>query len=160
MTLVLNSENFSQSATSMSKINNSLTRNFAYKLTDKKATSNFLKAASKDPIEVDEKQKCTMLIFSVGAYSRAVFPLLHEWKSSKDEFQSGNLLIKQLNFAPGYDESGKNVDSVVSFNVNGRKVTVSCFNTTQKIKVEGPLYKEFVQQYLVQYFNQKMRPKK
>ena len=52
---------------SMTKVRNSLIRNFSYKLTDKKATNNFLKAASREPIEIEEKQRCTVLTFSVGS---------------------------------------------------------------------------------------------
>ena len=65
----------------LSKISSSLTRNFSYKLSDKKATTNLVKAASKEPIQLDEKQKCTLLLLSVGSYVKTVFPLLNEWKT-------------------------------------------------------------------------------
>ena len=67
-----------QAALPRTKLSNSLTRDFAYRLTDKKATSNLLKGASKEPFEVDEKQKCSILIFSVGAFKMSVFTTINE----------------------------------------------------------------------------------
>ena len=130
-------ENSVRPTNTMSKLKHSLARNFAYTLTDKKATSNFLKSASKDPLEVDVKQRCIVFTFSVGAYARCVLPQLKRWETDRTNFRSGNLEIETLSFTPGLDKSGKHIDSVVAFSVNGKKVTVSCFNTTQRIKIEG-----------------------
>ena len=88
----------------MSKINNSLTRNFAYKLSDKKATSNLLKAASREPLEFDEKQRCTVLLFSVGSYMKVAFPTLNEWKMmSDDSHLFGKFSVKVNKIVPGFD---------------------------------------------------------
>ena len=116
----------------LTKISSSLERNFAYKLSDKKAASNFLKAAALEPLQVDEKQKCSVLVFSLGAYLKSVFPLINEWKGINEEFRIGTLTIKVNKIVPGYDENKKQVDTVVYFLVNGRKVNVTCFNTTTK----------------------------
>ena len=134
----------------------SLSRNFAYKLTDKKATANFLKAASREAFEIDDKQRCSVLIFSVGAYMKCVFPVLKEWHGMKDEFQSGKLLLKITKIVPSFDETGKNVENIFTFLVNGKKVTVTSFNTTQKIKVEGQGYTELIEMYLRQLFTNKI----
>ena len=67
--------------TTSTKLKNSLTRNFPRRLTDKKATSNFLKSASKDPLQIDQKQKCIMFNLSIGAYAKCLLPLMKHWES-------------------------------------------------------------------------------
>ena len=44
------------------------------------------------------------------------------------------------------------MDTVVTFKVNGQKIVSTCYNTTQKIKVEGKGYLEFVDKYLKNLF--------
>ena len=46
----------------------SLERNFDFKLTDKKAKSNIIKAANRCHFEVEAKQKSKNLKFSAGSY--------------------------------------------------------------------------------------------
>ena len=138
-------------------LTNSLTRNFGYRLTDKKATANFLKAASKEAFELDEKQKCIILVFSVGAYMKCVLPVIKEWQHRSEEFTSGKLQIKVINILPSFDESGKNVETIFTFLVNSQKVTVTCFNTTQKMKVEGNGYTDLVHEYIEKLFLEKIK---
>ena len=52
----------------VTRISSSLSRNFGYKLSDKKAKSNLLKGAAREPFEVDEKQKCIMFLFKTVYY--------------------------------------------------------------------------------------------
>ena len=115
----------------MTKISNSLTRNFAYTLSDKKAITNLLKSASREALEVDEKQKCVNYNLSVGAYMHVVFPLLQEWKNSKASPNAGTLLVKEI--ISGFDDQKRHVDTVVHFTYNGLKATVTAYNTTQKL---------------------------
>ena len=137
---------------SMTKVRNSLIRNFSYKLMDKKATNNFLKAASREPIEIEEKQRCTVLTFSVDAYAKCVLPVLKYWEGETNPILFETMTINPLSFSPGYDDTGKHVDTVIAFSVKGKKVTVSCFNTTQKIKIEGTGYNELTNNYLIKLF--------
>ena len=139
-------------AVKMTRVRNSLTRHFSYKLTDKKATANFIKSASKEPLEIDQKQKCTIFTFSIGAYVKCVFPLLKSLEGETIKSINNTIDIRPLKFLPGCDEMGKQIDLVASFLVNSKKVTLSCFHTTQKIKVEGNNYNEFVNKYLRKQF--------
>ena len=125
----------------MTKICNSLTRNFAYELSDKKASKNLLKAASKDPFAVIEHQKCTVFELSVGAYMEVVFPLLSQWKGNK--FTEASISVESL--TPGLDDKGKHIDTLINLKFNGESVTLCCYNTTQKIKIEGKGYLKFSQ---------------
>ena len=70
-------------------------KTFQFKLTEKTATKNLLKSASRIPIECDEKQLCTMVKFSAGAYIQAVKPTILFWKSQLGKrFNYGKFDIK------------------------------------------------------------------
>ena len=136
----------------VTRISNSLSRNFGYKLSDKKAKSNFLKAAARESLEIDEKQKCTMFLFSVGSYMESVIPSAIQWKNGSQEFRIDDLFIKIESIMPGYDKNGKHVETIITFSVNDQKVVVVCYNTTQKVKVEGNGYIEFCEKYIKKLF--------
>ena len=123
----------------MTKICSSLSRNFGYALTDKKASKNLLKSAGKDPMEVIERQKCLIIELSVGAYKEVVFPMLNHWKSGVSENEN----ITVDNLTPGYDDKRNHIDTLIQLTFNGESVTICCYNTTQRIKVEGKGYVEF-----------------
>ena len=44
---------------------------------------------------------------------------------------------------PSYDENLKHVETIVKLNVNNSKITVTFYNTTQRVKVEGRGYVVF-----------------
>ena len=140
------------SPSSNTQISYSLNRNFGYKLSDKKAKSNLLDSAAREPFEIFERQQCSMLFFSVGSYLEAVFPSVLDWKNGDRNFETQNLTINIIDVLPGYDKDGKHIDTVVTFKVNGQKIVTTCYNTTQKIKVEGKGYLEFVDKYLKTLF--------
>ena len=52
--------------TSKKDMNKSLAQYFAYELSDKKAKANLVKNAAREAFVIDEKQKCSMLLFSVA----------------------------------------------------------------------------------------------
>ena len=62
-----------------SDISGSLGKHFAYELTDKKAKSNLIKSANREPIEIEEMQKCIMINLSTGAFLEIVIPAVAEW---------------------------------------------------------------------------------
>ena len=59
-------------------VTQSLERIFNYKLSDKKAKSNFLRSAAREALEIDEKEVCTMLNLSVGSYHEVIIPFMTE----------------------------------------------------------------------------------
>ena len=67
-----------ETITPNNRISSSLERHFAYKLSDKKATTNLLKSAAREPIEIVERQKCNIIVLNVGSYIETVLPLLVE----------------------------------------------------------------------------------
>ena len=52
----------------------SLGRHFSYELSDRKAQNNLIEGASREALEVEEKQICTVMTFSVGAFAEVVIP--------------------------------------------------------------------------------------
>ena len=133
-------------------INFSLGRNFGYELSNKKAKTNLLKGAEREPFVIDEKQKCSMLLFSVGAYLQAIMPTVSEWNNGVKDLKNEYLEIRIEEVLPGYDDHGKHVDTLVTFKVDGSKIIATCYNTTQKIKVEGSGYRNFVEKHLKPFF--------
>ena len=133
------------------KICNSLSRNFAYTLSDKKATTNLLKAAEREPIDVEEKQKCILYNLSVGAYVEIIVPFLKELNAGK--ISEGGLFVDSV--TPGHDEKGRHIDTVVQFTLNGLKTTVCFYNTTQRVKLEGKGYLNF-STYLSEFLRKKV----
>ena len=49
-------------------------RNFTFNLTEKTAKSNLLKAANRNDLEIESKQKCMILNFNAGAYLLTAMP--------------------------------------------------------------------------------------
>ena len=139
---MIETESNAYALTSATRISNSLSRNFAYTLSDKKATTNLLKAAAREPLETLEKQKCMVYDLSVGAYMKVVFPLLNDWNNNKRLSDTYDVTVKSS--VPGFDDKKRHVDTVIQFTINGLTTTLSAFNTTQRLKVEGKGYLEFV----------------
>lgn len=110
---------------------------------DKKAKSNLIKGASREAFETEEMQKCTMMIFSVGAYHEIIIPNVADWRIG-----SKFLNVDVENVIPGYDDNNKHMQTIIKFLFNKNMITVTCFNSTQKIKVEGRGYLEFVRTFL------------
>ena len=138
-------------------VSDSLSQHFGYELSDKKAKSNFLKGANREALEIQERQKCVMIDLSTGAYLELTVPAVDEWgkiEGVKITFDDQNILVEEVN--PGYDENMKHVQSIVRFIVNRNKITVTCYNTTQRIKVEGKGYFEFVEKFLKPYLMKKL----
>ena len=131
-------------------IPSTLQRHFNYELSDKKVKSNFLKAAAREAFEVEEKQLCTMINLSVGSYLEVVIPTVIHWNNSVNEHRKDDIEVQEV--LSSYDEQGKHVESVVRFRFKGEKITVTCYYTTQRIKIEGKGYAAFVSSFLQPLF--------
>ena len=127
-----------------------LSSQFGYELNAKKAKANLIKGAERDTFTIDEKQKCSMLLFSAGAFLGAVNPIIFEW-NNEVKVKHDDLKIEIEEVLPSYVEKLKHVETIVTFKVISNKVVVTCYNTTQKIKVEGKGYQEFVHSTMLSY---------
>ena len=104
----------------LTKVSSSLGRNFGYKLSDKKAKSNLLKGATRESLEIFDRQVCVMLFFNVGSYLEVVFPSVLKWQNGKQAYEYQNMNIQIKDILPGYDDEGKHIDTLVTFQVNGQ----------------------------------------
>ena len=132
----------------------SLERHFNYKLSDKKAKANFLKSAARDSLEIEEKGVCTMLNFSVGAYYEVVLPTVAKWVAGDRILNNCEVRISKV--LPSYDENEKHVETIIKIIINNVKITVTFYNNTQCVKVEGRGYSDFGKKNLIPLFNNKI----
>ena len=119
-------------------VTQSLERIFNYKLSDKKAKSIFLRSAAREALEIDEKGVCTMLNLSVGSYHEVIIPLMTELIPGEMKLNDYDVRIFEV--IPTYDENRKHVETIVKVGVNNTKITVTFYNTTQRVKIEGKGY--------------------
>ena len=77
-------------------------RNFNYELSDKKAKSNLVKGANREPMEFHERQGCIMIDFSTGSYLEIVIPTIKEWENmNKAEIMDDKLNIRREGVSQG-----------------------------------------------------------
>ena len=141
--------------TNVSNVSSSLSQHFNFEMSDQKAKSNFIKGASREALEVEEKQKCSMMIFSVGAYLATVIPAVEKWTNATVNTKISNDVIIEKVVA-GYDENNKHLQTILKFGCNKESITVTCYNTTQKVKIEGKGYLDFAQNFMEPFFKQKL----
>ena len=104
-------------------VTESLEKHFNYEMTDKKAKSNLIKGALREAFEIEKMQKCTMMIFSVGAYHELIIPSVAEWKIGTKKLD-----VEVKNVIPGYDENIKHMQTMIKFLSGKNMITVTCFN--------------------------------
>ena len=135
-------------------VTQSLERIFNYKLGDKKAKSNFLKGAAKEVLEIEEKGVCTMLNFSVGSYHETVIPTVEEWMTHGLRINGEYMKITEI--LPSFDENKKHVETIVKIMMNNTKITVTFYNTTQRVKIEGRGYVDCGRNIIIPLFREKI----
>ena len=126
-------------------------RKLNFKLTDKKVRSNLLKSAERRHLEVEHKQNCTNIRFSPGAYLFVGKKLIDECEEKQKQgsvFVYENLSIKVDEFKTGKELNNKHFDTKIVFAVDGQKVVIHCYNSTQNLKVEGSIYLSFIDRFL------------
>ena len=128
-------------------------RNTNFKLKDQMTRKNLLQAARRENFEKEDKQKCIKLKFNAGAYYEAVLPTVSGWKKL-NSFSFNRKIIKVSEFKEGYEENNKHFDSKIVFLVNGTRIVVHFYNSTQNMKVEGKGYIDFTNDFLEPYFEQ------
>ena len=135
-------------------------RNFNFKLTDKKATSNLLKSANGQQFEVETKQMSKLLKFSPGTYLQVAKPLLNQYikiHENKTTILENGLEIIVHDLREGQELNNKNVDTKIELSVNKQKVIMHCYNTTQNILVNGIGYLNFSENFWSLCSNSKLQ---
>ena len=125
-------------------------RRFNFKLSEKKATSNLLKGADREHLQIETKQNCTNFRFSTGAYILVAKKLI---KECEDRFKNGtaiahtDLKITVDEFKTGLELNNKHFDTKIVFHMDGKKVVMHCYNSTQNLKIEGAAYLPFIEKF-------------
>ena len=145
--------------TSQHVIQSGLNRKFSYKLNQKNAKKKLLQGASKNPYVKEQKSTCVVLTFNDGSYFYSVLPLIEDWKMRKasgENIVGDNHEIRVTEVKSGKEEGGMCVDVLLKFEINNSKVAVHCYNTKQKMLVNGSGYSRFVEKYLEPHLKQKI----
>ena len=136
-----------------------INRKFGYKLNQKNSIAKLIKGAAKKPMIKEMKSTCAILNLNDGSYFYVVLPLIENWTQKNStgesiEFEGLNIQVTEVK--PGKELSGMVVDVLVKFVVGDSKVVAHCYNTKQKIMVNGSGYAYLVEKYLEPFIKRKI----
>ena len=131
---------------------------FDYKLNDKTTKSKLVKAAKRDPLELEVNSTSSNLVFSAGAWYHHVLPSVKYWEQIQGEksCRIGDYEIKVGGVKFERETAGKIVNSKVIFYAGRDKIVCHLYNTTQLILVNGHGYQKFIDLFLKPYFVSKI----
>ena len=66
------------------------------------------------------------------------------------------MIVRIADVKTGKDAGGKHIDTQIVFFANRDKVMLHCYNTTQRILVNGHGYAKLIQMFLKPYFESKI----
>ena len=119
-----------------------------------------MKGTKREPFVVEEKSCSINLNFSVGSWASSVLPTIPFFQDAQDQIcKAGNSIIKIDSLKTGTETSGKQVDTLISFTVNGQKAVSHFYHTTQRIMINGQAYKTLAYDFLAPFFEAKIGSK-
>ena len=133
-------------------------RSFGYTLNIKRAKANLLKSTKRvHNMDVEVKSGCVNMRFSGGAYQEVVLPLIRNWNLQvNEEFIFDQNTIKVIEVDEGVESKAMHVDTKLVVLVNGEKVVIHSYNSTQNVMIQGKNRETFVMNVLEPYFRQKI----
>ena len=134
-------------------------RSFEYTLEDKQIKSKLLKGAKRQAFDIVKNKGSVNLIFNLGSWQAVVLPSIRYWNLVKENktCKIGSMTIKIVSLKTGTDAGGKHVDTQIVFFMNREKAVCHFYNTTQLILVNGHGYPRLVEEFLVPYFQSKIK---
>ena len=104
------------------------------------------------------------LLFSTGAYLEAVAPLISFWKEAEgadfiDKKDTDGLEVKVNDVETETEKGGKSVKFIVRLNVHGENTTVTCYDTTVSMRVQGGPILPFSRSALIPYLEGEIKKK-
>ena len=114
------------------------------------AKAKLLKAARRQPIEIEENSTSSNLVFSAGAWIHAVLPSVRYWNEVKESktCKIGDYEVEIGGIKENKETQGKHVNTQIVFLANRNKVVCHMYNTTQLILINGHGYKTFIDVFL------------
>ena len=142
---------------SQHSIKSGINRKFGYNMNLKTTKRKLLRGASKNPFVRETKSTCEILNFSDGSYFVSVIPLIEQWRLKQESGEAIRYKDQEIYVTEqkcGKDQGGLAVDVLTKFESNGNNVVIHCYNTKQKMLVNGSGYSEFVKKYLEPYLKE------
>ena len=141
--------------------NSELDRNviaFDYTLNDKAAKAKLIKAAQRQPIEIEENSTSSNLIFSAGAWIHVVLPAVKYWSEVEESKRCkiGDYEIEIAGVKENKETQGKHVNTKIVFLANRNKIVCHMYNTTQLILINGHGYQRFTDIFLKPFLTAKI----
>ena len=133
---------------------------FQYMLNSTRTRKKLLEGALRAPYEREDKKTCINLIFSDGAFKEVVLKALTDLKDGPTHFIVRNEEVEKVDINPRSELSGKHIDTKIHFKVNGSKIVIHVYNSTQKLTVQGSKYEWFVDHYLEPFFVEKIEKRR
>ena len=115
------------------------------------------------PLEQETKRDDSMsLRFSTGAYMEAVVPLLKYWKDEEGALlipeDTDGIKVEVKTVETTVENGGKTVQTIVKLDVHGEKVTITCYDTTVSMRIQGQKWMEqFYKRALLPYLQHEIR---
>ena len=158
--ITINNDNEHQSIEQHVK-NSELYKNvntFDYKLNDKTAKAKLLKAAKRQPIDMEENSTSSNLVFSAGAWIHAVLPSVRYWSEVKESktCRIGDYEVEIGGIKENKETQGKHVNTQIVFLANRNKIVCHMYNTTQLILINGHGYQKFIDVFLKPFLTAKI----
>ena len=112
-----------------------------YLLNEKETLKKLQGAAVKPAIEMTRNGGSTTIHFSTGAYVTVMVPLVNAWRNIEGDRINNNLVdlmnITMDSVKIKRDNAGTVEHYLVKLTVDGKKVTVTCFDTTLTVLVQA-----------------------
>ena len=105
------------------------------------------------------------LRFSTGAYMETVVPLLKYWKKEEgagllEHEDTDAMDVKVKTVETTVENGGKTVQTIVKLDVHGEKVTITCYDTTVSMRIQGLKWmNEFYKRALLPYLEHEITKK-
>ena len=133
-------------------------RKFEFKLDEKAAKGKLIKGAKRVPFEVVKNSSSSNLDFCLGSWNNVVQPSMRYWSDVKGikSCKIDDMVIRIADLKSGKDIGGNHIDSQIVFFANRDKIVLHCYNTTQRILVNGHGYSKFIEMFLIPYFESKI----
>ena len=149
------------------KVHNKVSKISSYYLNDMETLKKLKEYADRSiPMAVETKRDGSYsLLFSTGAYLEAVAPLISFWKEAEgadfiDKKDTDGLEVKVNDVETETEKGGKSVKFIVRLNVHGENTTVTCYDTTVSMRVQGgPMMEKFSRRALIPYLEGEIKKK-
>ena len=125
-----------------------------YSLNSDKAKDKLADAARKIPMNIEEQKNNAVIEFNAGVFGAVIIDSIENMK------KSGNLKINDesliCSFEEKHDNMNKNVETVIKFENEERKITVNVYRTKSKILINGKDYQWFMSNFLNEFLTKQI----